>query len=74
MIVVMVVVGAAVGAPLRYVTDRSVQKRHDAVFPWGTFTVNVAACLVLGVVTGAAVAARRRTRCTPWPGPDSAAR
>ncbi|MBT2403461.1 MULTISPECIES: CrcB family protein [unclassified Streptomyces] len=25
-------------APLRYLTDRAVQARHDSVFPWGTFT------------------------------------
>ncbi|GAA2492524.1 fluoride efflux transporter CrcB [Streptomyces gobitricini] len=51
-----VVAGAAVGAPLRYLTDRAVQARHDSVFPWGTFTVNVVGCLVLGVVTGAVTA------------------
>ncbi|RST15576.1 fluoride efflux transporter CrcB [Streptomyces sp. WAC05374] len=51
-----VIVGAAVGAPLRYLTDRAVQARHDSVFPWGTFTVNVVGCLVLGVLTGAVVA------------------
>ncbi|MGK4580308.1 fluoride efflux transporter CrcB [Kitasatospora sp. HPMI-4] len=50
----MVVLGAVVGAPLRYLTDRAVQARHDTVFPWGTFTVNVAGCLVLGLVAGAA--------------------
>ncbi|MFJ4096489.1 fluoride efflux transporter CrcB [Kitasatospora sp. NPDC089913] len=52
----LVVLGAAVGAPLRYLTDRAVQSRHDSVFPWGTFTVNVAGCLVLGLVTGAVAA------------------
>lgn len=48
-----VVIGAAVGAPLRYLTDRAVQSRHDTVFPWGTFAANVLGCLVLGLVTGA---------------------
>lgn len=52
----LVIVGAAVGAPLRYLTDRAVQARHDTVFPWGTFTVNVSGCLVLGLVTGAVAA------------------
>ncbi|GGV22021.1 fluoride efflux transporter CrcB [Streptomyces griseoflavus] len=51
-----VVLGAMVGAPLRYLTDRAVQSRHDSVFPWGTFTVNVTGSLVLGLLTGAAVA------------------
>lgn len=49
----LVVAGAMVGAPLRYLTDRAVQARHDTVFPWGTFAVNVVGCLVLGVLTGA---------------------
>lgn len=56
MTLVLVMLGAAVGAPMRYLTDRAVQSRHDTAFPWGTFTVNVAACLVLGVVTGAVLA------------------
>jgi len=52
---VLVFLGAAVGAPLRYLTDRLVQARHDSLFPWGTFTVNLIGCLVLGGLTGAAV-------------------
>lgn len=49
----LVVLGAAVGAPLRYLTDRAVQARHDSVFPWGTFAVNVAGAAILGLVAGA---------------------
>lgn len=49
----LVVAGAVVGAPLRYLTDRAVQSRHDSVFPWGTFVVNVTGCLILGLLTGA---------------------
>ena len=48
----MVVLGAMVGAPLRYLVDRAVQAKHDSVFPWGTFTVNVAGSLLLGFVAG----------------------
>lgn len=55
--VLLVVLGAAVGAPLRYLTDRLVQARHDTVFPWGTFTVNVVGSLVLGLIVGAAAEA-----------------
>ena len=50
---IVVAIGAAVGAPVRYVTDRVVQSRHDTMFPWGTLTVNVVASLILGVVIGA---------------------
>ena len=46
----MVVVGGAIGAPLRYLVDLLVQSRHDSVFPWGTFLVNVSGSFVLGVV------------------------
>ncbi|MGB5795439.1 MAG: fluoride efflux transporter CrcB [Mycolicibacter algericus] len=49
----LVIAGASVGAPLRYLTDRFVQVRHNTVFPWGTFTANVLGSLVLGVLTGA---------------------
>lgn len=52
----LVIIGGMAGAPLRYLTDRAVQKRHDAVFPWGTFTVNVLGCFILGLLTGAVVA------------------
>ncbi|MGW7543791.1 fluoride efflux transporter CrcB [Streptomyces sp. NPDC054770] len=52
----LVVLGAVVGAPLRHLTDRAVQARHDSVFPWGTFVVNVTGCLILGLLTGAASA------------------
>ncbi|MGV9883597.1 fluoride efflux transporter CrcB [Streptomyces sp. NPDC003006] len=52
----LVIAGGMIGAPLRYLTDRAVQTRHGTVFPWGTFTVNVVGCLILGVLTGAVTA------------------
>ncbi|GHH10420.1 fluoride efflux transporter CrcB [Streptomyces lanatus] len=52
----LVVAGAMVGAPLRYLTDRAVQSRHDSVFPWGTFVVNISGSLILGLLTGAVAA------------------
>lgn len=52
----LVIAGGMVGAPLRYLTDRAVQSRHATVFPWGTFTVNVVGCLILGTLAGAAAA------------------
>jgi len=52
----LVIAGAAVGAPLRYLTDRAIQARHDSVFPWGTLTVNVVGSLILGILTGAVTA------------------
>jgi CrcB protein len=52
MTLLLVLLGAAVGAPLRYLTDRAIQTRHDSVFPWGTLTVNVTGSLLLGFLTG----------------------
>lgn len=54
MIALMVALGAAIGAPARYLTDRAIQSRHETVFPWGTLTVNLVASLVLGILAGAA--------------------
>jgi fluoride exporter len=47
-----VCLGAAVGAPARYLTDRAIQARHDTVLPWGTLAVNVLGSLVLGLLVG----------------------
>jgi len=49
-----VCLGAALGAPARYLTDRAVQTRHDTVLPWGTLIVNVVGSLVLGLLSGVA--------------------
>ncbi|GAA0927604.1 fluoride efflux transporter CrcB [Pseudonocardia zijingensis] len=54
--VLWVALGAAVGAPLRYLVDRAVRSRYRGRFPWGTFAVNVAGSAVLGALTGAVVA------------------
>lgn len=51
-----VALGAAVGAPLRYLTDQAVRARFGAGFPWGTLTVNVVGSFVLGAVVAGAAA------------------
>ncbi|WP_018784060.1 CrcB family protein [Micromonospora sp. CNB394] len=58
MTVLLIALGAAIGAPLRYLTDRAVQSRHAAPFPWGTLTVNVAGSLLLGGLLAAPVGPR----------------
>lgn len=50
----LVIAGAMVGAPVRYLIDRAIQDKHDSVFPWGTLTANVFGCLALGVLGGSA--------------------
>ncbi|GIE81106.1 putative fluoride ion transporter CrcB 2 [Actinoplanes philippinensis] len=52
MTALLVALGAAVGAPLRFLTDRVMQARFGTAFPWGTLTVNVAGSFVLGLVLG----------------------
>jgi fluoride exporter len=49
----LVIVGAMIGAPARYLTDRLVQARHESVFPWGTFTVNIVGSFILGFMAAA---------------------
>jgi CrcB protein len=51
----LVLAGAGVGAPLRYLVDRAIQARHGLRFPWGTFAVNVTGSLILGAVTAGVV-------------------
>jgi CrcB protein len=52
--VLLIIIGAAIGAPLRYFTDRAIQARHDSVFPWGTLAVNVVGSLLFGLLVGGA--------------------
>jgi len=54
MTALLVVLGAAAGAPLRYLTDRALRVRCGATLPWGTFAVNVAGSALLGLLVGAA--------------------
>jgi CrcB protein len=52
-IILAVLAGGMIGAPARYLADRLIQARHDSVFPWGTFTVNMAGSALLGFLLGA---------------------
>lgn len=49
-----VCLGAAVGAPARYLVDQFVRSHHGLVLPWGTLIVNVAGSLLLGFLAGLA--------------------
>jgi CrcB protein len=51
MTMLLVAAGAAIGAPVRYLADRTVQRRRDSPLPWGTLTVNVAGSFILGLLT-----------------------
>lgn len=56
MTAVLVFLGAVLGAPVRYLTDRAVQNRRGSPFPWGTLSVNAAGSLLLGGLSGTGMA------------------
>ncbi len=58
MTVLLIALGAGLGAPARHLAERAVRSRHPGTFPWGTLAVNVFASLALGVLAGA--------RLDPW--------
>jgi CrcB protein len=55
MIPLLVLVGGAFGAVLRYVLDAKVKERFGKAFPWGTLTVNLLGAGLLGALHGAGV-------------------
>jgi len=50
-----VAAGGALGAPARYLLDKAVSSRVRTSFPLGTFAINVAGSLLLGLLTGLAL-------------------
>lgn len=54
MILLLIGAGGAVGAVARYLLSSFVLRVSGSLFPVGTFAVNVAGCLVFGLVIGAA--------------------
>jgi CrcB protein len=50
MIVLLLAIGGAVGSVARYLMGRAVQGALHLEFPVGTFAVNVAGCLLIGVL------------------------
>ena len=52
MTALLVVLGAALGAPTRYVVDGWLRSRHPGPCPWGTLAVNAAGSLLLGLLVG----------------------
>lgn len=55
MTALLVALGAAVGAPLRYLADRLLQSGAGIRFPRGTLLVNVVGSFVLGLVAAALI-------------------
>ena len=45
-------VGSFIGGAGRYLISKTIQTQILSSFPWGTFTVNVAGCFLIGAVMG----------------------
>ena len=54
----LVALGAALGAPLRYLAGRLLDERWHGRLHWGTLLVNLAGSFLLGGLAGAAVEGR----------------
>ena len=53
MTLLLVMLGAAAGAPCRWLLDQAISSRNPRAFPLGTWTINVTGSLVLGLVVAA---------------------
>ena len=47
-------IGGFLGSISRYLLSQYVDKKIDALFPFGTFSVNILGCLILGILYGIA--------------------
>ena len=61
----LVMIGGAVGAGLRYEVGRVALRQMGPGFPWGTLLVNLAGGLLIGVLAGA-LAAQGSANRTLW--------
>ena len=51
--VLAVFIGSGLGGACRYLSSRWIQSlAPQALFPWGTFAVNVAGCFIIGLLYG----------------------
>lgn len=53
---VLVAVGGGIGAAARFLVDTLIARHNRWSVPLGTMTINVTACLLLGMLTGLALA------------------
>src|SRR5690554_5881668 len=50
--VLIVFLGGGVGSVFRYLTSVFTEKYVQSSFPWATFFVNAAGCLIVGILAG----------------------
>src|SRR5262245_6460722 len=58
-----IALGGALGALGRYAVDSLIERHTESVFPWGTFTINMTGCVVVGFLIAALV---DRHRAPTW--------
>ncbi|GJM28894.1 MAG: putative fluoride ion transporter CrcB [Cyclobacteriaceae bacterium] len=49
---ILVGIGGMIGSISRYALQLLISGRTFSLFPWGTFAVNIAGCLLIGVLVG----------------------
>ena len=47
---ILVGLGSCIGGITRYLTQLFVQKHYPSSFPWGTLSVNITGCFMIGIV------------------------
>lgn len=47
-----VMAGSALGGGCRFLVSKFITDNTSGVFPWGTFAVNMAGCLIIGILFG----------------------
>jgi CrcB protein len=63
---VLVALGATVGTPARFFVSGVIARRFGETFPWGTLTVNVSGCLIMGAVAAFAKAHGLSSESAAW--------
>ncbi len=49
--ILYVALGGALGSTLRYLLSKWVDDSTESVYPYGTFTVNIIGCLLIGILS-----------------------
>jgi len=50
--ILLVATGGGAGSVVRYLCQRWIHQLHPHAFPWGTFLINIAGCLLIGLLSG----------------------
>ena len=48
----LVGIGGGIGSIARYLWQKWCTEHYPGLFPWGTFTINLTGCLLIGIVWG----------------------